>query len=58
MGYSSAWAGMRDKPWLQGFGLIDPDLEPPKVLSSNVADTKIIGSMKKEPEQTGNHKKQ
>ena len=29
-GYSSAKAGMRDKPWLQGFGLIDHDLKFPE----------------------------
>jgi len=29
LGYSSGQAGMRDKPWLQGFGLIDRSLEYP-----------------------------
>lgn len=29
-GYSKAKAGMRDKPWYQGFGLIDPDLIYPE----------------------------
>ena len=27
LGYSSATAGMRDKPWLQAVGLIDYDLQ-------------------------------
>jgi len=30
-GYSSGSAGMRDKPWLQGFGLIDRSLTYPKL---------------------------
>jgi len=29
LGYSSATAGTRDLPWLQGFGLVDPDLVYP-----------------------------
>lgn len=29
MGYASAKAGTRDLPWLQGFGLYDPDLVAP-----------------------------
>ncbi len=29
MGYSSAQAGTRDLPWLQGFALVDYDLEQP-----------------------------
>jgi len=31
MGYSSARAGVRDLPWLQGFGLVDYDLQYPAV---------------------------
>jgi hypothetical protein len=52
MGYSSAWAGMRDKPWLQGFGLVDPNLELPKV---EKAPTAAATAAKAEPAQTGNH---
>jgi len=37
MGYSSARAGVRDLPWLQGFGLVDNDLEYP-VLDIPVVD--------------------
>jgi hypothetical protein len=51
-GYSSAWAGMRDKPWLQGFGLVDPNLELPKV---EKAPTAAATAAKAEPAQTGNH---
>jgi hypothetical protein len=49
-GYSSAWAGMRDKPWLQGFGLVDANLELPKVekASTTAAAATPAG-------QTGNH---
>ncbi len=32
MGYSSAKAGVRDLPWLQGFGLVDYDLEYPTLI--------------------------
>jgi hypothetical protein len=42
-GYSSAKAGTRDLPWLQGFGLVDDDLVYPALTIP--ADT-----------QTGNHK--
>jgi hypothetical protein len=43
MGYSSATGGTRDKPWLQGFGLIDNDLEYPELDASViVTETEII----------------
>lgn len=37
-GYSSGQAGMRDKPWIQGFGLIDRTLEYPAL---NVAEAPV-----------------
>jgi len=51
-GYSSAWAGMRDKPWLQGFGLIDTNLELPRADAKTVAANTAAGAV---PGQTGNH---
>lgn len=45
MGYSAAKAGTRDLPWLQGFGLVDYNLEYPAL--------KI--QVKEEAPQTGNH---
>ena len=43
-GYSSGQAGMRDKPWLQGFGLIDRTLEYPplKVAAAPVKEKYVI----------------
>lgn len=42
MGYSRATAGTRDKPWLQGFGLVDNDLEYPALnLPVTITENKI-----------------
>jgi len=71
LGYSSAKAGTRDLPWLQGFGLVDADLAYPALDVAVVvkekeakiikvpAPTKTAGNQMKTPEapQTGNHTK-
>jgi len=71
MGYSSAKAGTRDLPWLQGFGLVDADLQYPALDIAVVvkekeakivkvpAPAKTAGNQMKTPEapQTGNHTK-
>ena len=68
MGYSSARAGVRDLPWLQGFGLVDNDLVYPALDLPVKADDKEAKITPK-PEtteaaqvedntpQTGNHTK-
>jgi hypothetical protein len=50
MGYSSAKAGTRDLPWLQGFGLIDANLVYPPI------DEAPVTAPAPAPAQTGNHK--
>lgn len=50
MGFSKAKAGTRDLPWLQGFALVDPKADYPKL--DTVAQPKAAA----EPEQTGNHR--
>jgi len=49
-GYSSAKAGTRDLPWLQGFGLIDANLVYPTL------DEAPVTAPAPAPAQTGNHK--
>ena len=53
MGYSSARAGVRDLPWLQGFGLIDNDLQYPALnLPYEVDEEEKEISKKEEPAKT------
>jgi hypothetical protein len=54
MGYSSAKAGTRDLPWLQGFGLVDADLQYPALdLPVEVKEDKIV--KKEAPVKTDGH---
>jgi hypothetical protein len=46
MGYSSAKAGVRDLPWLQGFGLVDNDLTYPVLLVAAPDNAVIINGNK------------
>jgi len=48
MGYSSAKAGVRDLPWLQGFGLVDNDLTYPVLLVAAAPDNEVIINGKKQ----------
>ncbi len=41
-GYSSGQAGMRDKPWLQGFGLIDRNLDYPELRLAKAEPKPVI----------------
>jgi len=48
-GYSSGQAGTRDKPWLQGFGLIDRTLEyPTLILPEPERKPVILNNVKKD----------
>jgi hypothetical protein len=49
IGYSAGQAGMRDKPWLQAFGLVAPEMDYPGDLTA--------AAMPAGKPQTGNHTK-
>ena len=67
MGYSSAKAGMRDKPWLQGFALVDNNLVYPELaVPFSIVEEKVVKNVKADATdghqivedvkpQTGNH---
>jgi len=52
MGYSSAKAGTRDLPWLQGFALVDEKPDYPKLESVNQPKAAVDT----DSQQTGNHR--
>ncbi len=52
-GISKGTAGMRDKPWLQGFGLVVEGLDYPEEAKAEMEEAKEEA---KSDEQTGNHK--
>jgi len=53
-GYSSGQAGMRDKPWIQGFGLIDRSLTYPELnLPTPEKKQVILNNVKADASDTG-----
>lgn len=53
-GYSESQAGMRDLPWVNGNGLVVPDMKIAEMLKTIPLD--VWEKAVPEPEQTGNHK--